>query len=164
MSNHSNISNATTLSWIHQENGATFSCDRKQLGAAAGGNALGCSLFRVPAGKSAYPYHSHEINEEAVYILRGTGTLRKGDERLPVGPGDYLAHPVGSPAHQLINSGSEPLEYLCISTMIQPELGYYPDSKKLGIIAGTAPGGAKIPGRVVQFFPENADVGYWEGE
>jgi len=164
MSDHPNVANAAEMDWVPQNSGEKFANERKQLGVAAGGRALGCSLFRVPPGKCAFPRHSHQANEEAVYILRGTATLRKGDVTIEVGPGDYIAHPAGGPAHQMRNSGEEMLEYLCVSTMTAPEVVIYPDSGKIGVITGSAPGGAKTADRIVKFFPKDADVSYWEGE
>ena len=158
MSKHPQVTNATDLEWMTRGNGDKFSCDCKRLGATAGGKALGCNLFRVQPGKRAFPQHSHYANEEAVYILKGTGTLRRGDEEVAVGPGDYIVHHAMGAAHQLINSGSEPLEYLCISTMNKPEVVIYPESNKIGVITDAPPHG------IVKFFPADADVDYWQGE
>lgn len=53
---------------------------RKQLGNAAGGEQLGCSLYEMPPGQESWPYHYHTANEEAMYVLAGRGTLRLAGE------------------------------------------------------------------------------------
>ncbi len=165
MARHPNVVNESELDWIEGGSGSRFSSQRKQLTAATGAEKLGASLFRVPPGKCAFPQHYHYANEEGVYILEGSGVMRLGDQRVKVGQGDYIAMPVGPQhAHQLINDSDQPLTYLCISTMTSPEVVGYPDSQKIGAIAGSAPGGRKMEGRVAKFFPQDADVNYWDGE
>ena len=43
------------------------------------------SIYEVPPGKSAVPYHYHLRNEEVFFILSGTGLLKspKGSRPLP---------------------------------------------------------------------------------
>jgi uncharacterized cupin superfamily protein len=113
---------------------------RRMLGPAVGGHLLGASLTEIPPGAVSFPFHYHCATEEAVYVISGTGTARIGDQRVAVGAGDYLAHPVGPEhAHQMINDGNEPLVYLCFSTRPNVEIVGYPDSKKIGTRAGTSP-------------------------
>ena len=59
---------------VETARGERFASTRRQLGRAAGGVQLGCSLMEVPPGKRAWPAHSHSTNEEALYILSGPGT------------------------------------------------------------------------------------------
>lgn len=164
MRRHEHVVNPGELEWTEEAHGEKFAYRRKQLGAPAGGKMLGCSLFRLEPGKTAFPAHLHHGNEEAVYILEGEGEMRLGDEEIPVGKGDYVALPTEGPAHQLLNTSAAPLEYLCISTMFQPDVMEYPDSGKVGAIAGAAPGGDKAQRRMCKFFKGEQDVGYYEGE
>ncbi len=165
MARHQHVINMEDLDWERTPpHGGKFAGERKQLGAPAGGEKLGCSLFRLEPGKTAFPAHTHYANEEAVYILAGEGAMRLGDERVPVKEGDYIAMPVGGPAHQLLNTSQGPLEYLCISTMFHPEVVTYPDSGKVGAMAGGAPGGGKEGRKVWGFFKQDSDVDYYEGE
>ncbi|SEU36571.1 cupin domain-containing protein [Stigmatella erecta] len=83
----------------------------------------------------------HLANEEAIYVLAGQGSLRLGEETLPLKAGDYVALPAGpGTAHQLFNEGPEPLRYLALSTMQAPDIVMYPDSRKVGVFGGAAPG------------------------
>jgi uncharacterized cupin superfamily protein len=141
---------------------------RKRLGQRAGGQKLGCSLYELPPGGSSWPYHYHEGNEEALYVLSGTGRIRTPDGEEPVGPGDYVALPTGEAGgHRVVNDGGEgddePLRYLAVSTMEQPDVTVYPDSGKIGVFSGSPPGGSGER-TVSGFFPRDADVDYWDDE
>ena len=62
-------------------------------------------------------------------------------------------------AHQIVNTGTEELRYLAVSTKESPELVDYPDSGKFGILA-------ERPGTGERFaFIGRADqsLDYWEG-
>jgi uncharacterized cupin superfamily protein len=150
--------------WTEVGNGRTYVARRKQLGAAAGGRKLGCSLYELPPGKRPFPYHLHHVNEEAIYVLDGEGTLRLAGEEVAIRAGDYVALRTGPEgAHQVVNSGRSPLRYLCLSTMEHPEVSEYPETGKVGVFVGSAPGGPTD--RVLTgFWRRKETVGYWEGE
>jgi uncharacterized cupin superfamily protein len=112
-----------------------FAFRRKRLGAAAGGKGLGVSWFELPPGKKAFPHHFHLANEEALFVLEGEGVLRLGDEEHRLRAGDFVAFQPGPPAHQILNRSGEPLRFLAMSTMLEPEIAVYPDSKKVGVLA-----------------------------
>jgi uncharacterized cupin superfamily protein len=165
MMDRPNVIGDGDLEWDEQSRGEKFGCRRKQLGSAAGGEKLGCSLYEVPPGRRAWPYHYHLANEEAIYVLEGSGTLRIGGEEIWVSEGDYVAFPAGEEAsHQLINSSEAVLRYLCFSTMVEPDVMVYPDSGKVGIFAGAAPGGSKEKRTFSKFLWSGAEVGYYDGE
>ncbi len=162
MSERRQAINERSLTWARTEKGTRFDLERKQLGRAAGGRQLGCSLVRLVPGKCAWPFHYHCANEEAIYILEGQGAMRIGEDRYDVSPGDYIAFPTGSEsAHQLTNTSETPLVYLCISTMINPDVMGYPDSGKIGLAAGSAPGGDKKQRLFMEFHRREDAVDYW---
>ncbi|AWV91420.1 cupin domain-containing protein [Bradymonas sediminis] len=136
------------------------------MAAKIGAQKLGCRLTVVPPGKKAWPFHSHHANEEMFLILEGTGSYRLGQETYPIKAGDLLSAPVGGAetAHQIINDSTAPLKYLAMSTMHEPDIMEYPDSKKFGVFAGSAPGGAKADRRFSAFAFLDDTVGYWEDE
>ncbi|HEY1814802.1 MAG TPA: cupin domain-containing protein [Kofleriaceae bacterium] len=121
-----------------------FESKAHRLGTAAHGTTLGVSLYEVPPGKTAAPYHYHSGCEEGVYILDGEGMLRIGTESTPVRAGDYVAFPPGPEyAHQLTNSGGGPLRYLAMSAPavhLGMDVVGYPDSNKLACFSGVKPG------------------------
>jgi uncharacterized cupin superfamily protein len=56
----------------------------------------------VPPGGRAWPYHYHLGNEEAIYVLIGSGTLRLGEREVTLSRGDYVGLPVEEAgAHQI---------------------------------------------------------------
>lgn len=156
--------NADELDWSETDEGATH-FRRKQLGRAAGGEQLGTSLYELPPGERSWPLHYHTGNEEAFYVLAGEGRLRTGPEgeiTHPLEPGDYVACPADERgAHQVVNTGEEPLRFLAVSTMNEPDVGVYPESDSVGIFVDTPPGGeGERP--VSGFFPLEEAVDYWE--
>lgn len=138
---------------------------RKQLGAADGGEQLGCSLYELPLGGASFPYHYHTGNEEALYVLAGSGTLRLDGDEHAVEAGDFAALPADeSGAHRIRNDGDQPLRYLLVSTMNEPDAMVYPDSGKVGVVAGAPPGGPKDDRTLEAFFRLEDAVDYWDGE
>jgi hypothetical protein len=64
----------------------------------------------------------------------------------------------------MTNTSSQPCRYLVISTMQEPDIGVYPDSDKVGVFAGAAPGGLAELRTLSGFFRRSAAVDYWDGE
>src|SRR5581483_1201678 len=72
--------------------------------------------------------------------------------------------PAADAAHRLANTSDKPLRYLCFSTMIEPEVTVYPDSNKIGISVGAAPGGPREKRTLAKSLRADAEVDYWDGE
>jgi uncharacterized cupin superfamily protein len=162
---HPHVVNADEVEPVTTRQGARFAFVRRQLGAAAGGRGLGASLMELPPGKAAWPSHFHCANEEAVFVIQGTGELRIGDQRVPLRAGDYVALPPSpQAAHQIYNGSGAPLVYLAVSTMIPTDIAVYPASDKIGVFGGAAPGGPKQERFVAGFFRRADAVDYWDGE
>lgn len=86
-------------------------------------------ICTIPAGKAACPYHSHSAQWEYFQVLSGEGTVRHPDGRSEIRVGDcFIFGP--DEAHQLINTGKEPLVVLIVADNPIGESGYYPDSDK----------------------------------
>ena len=156
--------NEADLDWAETERGGT-AFRRKRLAAAAGGDELGCSLYELPPGRRSWPYHYHTANEEAFYVLAGEGRLRGPEGGSPLRAGDYVACPADeSGGHRVVNDGDEPLRYLAVSTMRDPDATVYPDSGKVGVFVGAPPGGDGERHEASGYYPVDADVDYWRGE
>ena len=98
-------------------------------------------------------------------MLEGSGTLRIGGEEISISEGDYVALPArAQAAHQIVNDSEVVLRYLCFSTMVEPDVMIYPDSGKVGIFGGAAPGGPKEMRTFNKFLRSDAEVGYYDGE
>ena len=81
-----------------------------------------------------------------------------------MGEGDFVLIPKGSEyAHVLINESDEDLVYLCMSTMVMPDVVHYPDSDKLGVLENMVWAKGVQAGAVDGFYARRS-VDYWEGE
>lgn len=153
------------LDWEHTDRGAVAFRRKRLAGATADGD-LGCSLYEIPPGKRGWPYHYHTANAEAIYVLAGSGELRgPDDERVTLEAGIYAAFPAGpAGVHQLHNTGEAPLRYLAMSTMNEPDVLRYPDSDKVGVMAGEPPGGDTDARLLDHYFQIDDAVDYWADE
>ncbi len=96
------------------------------------GGSLGINHMRVPPGRTTCPFHSHQLEDEAFFILSGSGLLRYGDEVTELKPGDCVSCPAGTgTAHQIANNGNEDLVYLAIGRHDPNEVCVYPDNGKV---------------------------------
>ena len=162
MARPKNIVVSTEVPVEDERRGEKFWIQRRRLGAAAGAEKLGCSLFELPPGKSAFPKHKHLANEEAVYVLEGEGVLCQDDSEHPIREGDYISFRADAEAHQIVNRSGAPLRFLALSTMISPEVVIYPDSQKLGVRWRPPETSGRRP--VIANYRLSSGVDYWEGE
>ena len=126
---------------------------------------LGYNITAVPRA-GAHSLHNHRVNEEMFFVLQGSGEVRIGGQTHPLRAGDILACPAGGTdtAHQIINTGTEELRYLAVSTKISPEICDYPDSGKFGIYDERID---TVDGKERLFLHLGRDAGsidYWDGE
>ena len=136
------------------------------IGPRIGAQKLGYNITAVPPGKRAVPFHSHRVNEEMFFVLQGTGEAQIGESTYPIRSGDVIACLAGGieTAHQIINTGTEELRYLAVSTKLSPEIVEYPDSGKFGVLAELPAGPDGKPQRFVFVGRESDSLNYWEGE
>lgn len=115
------------------------------------------AVYEIPPQRSNYPYHYHMSNEEAFYIISGTGTLETPDGKRSVSAGDFILCPPGPQgAHKLSNdSHMDQLVFINFDAVHSPEVVIYPHSDKIGIIVHGATG---------TFYQKAQNVGYYEGE
>jgi uncharacterized cupin superfamily protein len=134
----SRVANIEDLELEHYTQGSAFESRSVRIGPLLGAKDLGYSYDVVPPGKRSCPFHSHRGEEEMFFIVRGTGTLRYGNETRKIRAGDVICCPTGGPetAHQIVNDSEGELAYLSISTMQPAEICEYPDSKKIGAFGG----------------------------
>ena len=130
------IVNIENIRLADHGNGDAFVAKIGRAGPLIGSTGLGCTLTVIPAAKRAYPFHRHHVADELFFVVSGKGEYRFGDTTVPVRSGDIVAAPAGTQAHQLINTGSEELRYLGISTMSGVDIVDYPDSNKIAVAAG----------------------------
>jgi uncharacterized cupin superfamily protein len=142
------------------EKGATFASRSARIGPRVGARDLGYSYDIVPPGKRSCPFHSHHAEEEMFFVVKGTGTLRYGNDTRKIRAGDVICCPVGGPetAHQIVNDSDADLAYISVSTMMPAEVCEYPDSGKIGAYGGNS------PSRLKHMTTADAAVDYWKDE
>jgi uncharacterized cupin superfamily protein len=84
------------------------------------------NLAHIPPGKESFVYHSHEGEEEWIYILSGRAVAEIDGAEHEVGPGDFMRFPAPSVAHHLRNPFSEELVYLSGGESREVEIADYP--------------------------------------
>ena len=112
-----------------------------RVGAAAGAQRLGASLYEVAPGGAVAPYHLHHGNEELLVVLSGRPQLRApaGVRRLE--PGAVVAFlPGPDGAHQITNPGPDPIRVLLVSTMRFPEVAEHVSTGTTMAMTGPAEG------------------------
>ena len=134
---------------------------RARLGRQAGTEQLGMSLFEVPPGEAAYPYHFHIGQEELIIVLEGRPSLRTAEGWRETAAGEVLSFRAGEEGgHQLVNRTDERVRFLAISTMPVPDVCIYPDSNKVGVYRGAlGPGELHRRGDAVDYFEGESPPG-----
>jgi uncharacterized cupin superfamily protein len=142
--------------------GEKFAAKIGRIAPMLGSTGLGCMLTVVPPGKRAFPFHRHHVIHELFFVLSGAGEYRLGDKRHPLRAGDVIAAPAGGEAHQIINTGSEELRYLGLSTLGEVDVVDYPDSGKMAVAAGIK--NADFTTATYRGMGRIAPADYWDGE
>lgn len=137
-----------------------FRSRRARIGYELGSELIGASLFEVPAGEAAYPYHFHYADEELLVVISGRPSLRSPEGVRELAEGEVVHFPLGEEgAHQIINRSEETATFLAISSSGRPDVIVYPDADKIGV-------GERLPkgGGLRAFFRRGDSVDYFEGE
>ena len=157
-----NVENVSPVSRTHEDK---YDAQIAPVGAALDSKMIGFNVTVIAPGKKAFPYHAHRGNEEMFFILEGEGSIRLVDGTHRIRKGDFISLPPGrDSAHQIINDSKAPLKYLAVSTMLSPEVVEYPDSQKVGVLAGTGGGRPPGPDSLRHFTRLKDAVDYWDGE
>jgi uncharacterized cupin superfamily protein len=137
-----------------------FRCLRARIGRQAGTERLGASLWALPVGQAAYPYHWHYTEEELILVLEGDPLLRTPSGERRLARGELASFPRGERgAHQIINDTDREVRFLALSTQGEPDIVMYPESEKVGVFERRPEGGG-----LYKLFRLEDEVDYWEGE
>ena len=98
----------------------------KSLGDLTGLTGLGIHVIEVEPGFETTEYHVHYIEDEAVYILEGSGEAEIGDDRVAIKAGDFLGYRKGGLAHTIHNTGDTTLRCLVIGQRLDSDVADYP--------------------------------------
>jgi uncharacterized cupin superfamily protein len=141
---------------LHKNEHKDYEYYKRELVTSSDNGQCAVSVYEIPPGKAAYPYHFHTQNEENFYIISGTGVLKTPTGENNVSAGNFLHFPTGEQgAHKLTNtSETETLVYIDFDTRNPVDIAFYPDSGKVGFW-GKGLG---------QVFKLNNKVDYYDGE
>jgi uncharacterized cupin superfamily protein len=122
--------------------GDGFTCRRARISRQAGAERLGLSLWDLPPGEAAYPYHAHLTEEELVVVLEGRPSLRTPGGWRELEQGEVVSFLRGEDgAHQIVNRTDAPVRFLAFSTSGEPDVVLQPDSDKIGAFERRPDGG-----------------------
>jgi uncharacterized cupin superfamily protein len=137
-----------------------FRSRRARLGYELGAELIGASLWEVPPGEAAYPYHFHYGEEELIIVLAGRPSLRTPEGIRELEEGEALRFPLGEEgAHQILNRTEVTATFLAISSHGRADVVVYPDSEKIGVVERLS-----RPGGLRALFRRGDRVDYFEGE
>lgn len=159
-----NVQNVYTDDWDHESEQSGFVRRRLRLGRRLGGELIGASVYELAPGNATWPYHLHHANEELMLVLEGPVVVRTPEGERQLATGDAMLFARGEEgAHSVRAPADAAARVLLVSTMVHPDIGEYPDSEKIGLFAGVAPGGPDEQ-VVVERFIRAEDVDYFDGE
>lgn len=123
-----------SVPWEDFRRGDHFGGRGRNLSAHAGPQPyqIGFCIEELPPGRQGCPAHWHVREEEHLYVLSGSLTVRIGQARHVMGPGDYVRFPAGEPVeHAIFNHTSEVCRYIIVGPRDPDEVCVYPDSNKV---------------------------------
>jgi len=92
----------------------------------AGLERTGVSRVRIAPGKESFAYHLHHREEEWIYVLSGRGVAHIDGVDYEMRPGDFVAFPTPSVAHNMTNPFDEDLVYLMGGECLDYEVADFP--------------------------------------
>ena len=109
---------------------------KRRLGDHFGLANFGVNLTTLAPGAISALKHHHGRQDEFVYVLSGTPTLRHGEEEYRMSPGECIGFKGGSGlAHQLLNHGEVDAVYLEVGDRLPGDTVDYPDDD-LALVQG----------------------------
>lgn len=98
------------------------------LSAAGGITQFGAYLDTLAPGAWSSRRHWHSAEDEFIYLLSGTATLRDDNGMTDLFPGDAVAWRHGDPnGHHLTNRGDVPARWLIVGSRAKGDICSYPD-------------------------------------
>lgn len=102
----------------------------KSIGSLTGLTDLGFQIMEVEPGHEYSEYHRHLYEEQCFYVLSGSGTAVIEETEYPISSGDFIGFPKNGVAHTIVNSGEEPLKFICARVNLEQDVCDYPRQKK----------------------------------
>lgn len=107
---------------------------KRQLGDFFGLQNFGVNLTELLPGAESALLHRHSRQDEMIYVLDGTPTLRMEDGEQVLSPGMCAGFPAGGSAHQLVNRTQSIVRYLEIGDRTPGDEGSYPEDDLVAVM------------------------------
>jgi uncharacterized cupin superfamily protein len=102
--------------------------EKQRIGDAAGLTQFGVNITRIKPHSASALRHSHESEDEFIYMLKGELVLQENDSEFVLKPGDAAGFKAGSGVtHCLINRTDRVAVYFEVGTRAASERVHYPD-------------------------------------
>lgn len=138
--------------WEEFSRGGRFGIQFQVLSEFAGASQVTVSMEILPPGKQANQFHYHLLEEEHVFVLEGSLTLRLGEKTHVMGAGHYVCFPAGQKVgHALINHTDAPCRYLVLGNPQPHDVAVFPDTGRVSV---------KLMG---EGYRKTETLGYWDG-
>ena len=149
-----NIFNGGMEEHASEETPAGFRCNAVSIGKTIGGTRMGMTVYELPPGQAVCPYHFEWTDEEWLFVIAGSPTLRSPEGERTLEPGDVVCFPAGPNGAHLVRAKDETARIAIISTKDEVGIAEYPDSDKVGVWAnGTH-----------YMLRRSEHLDYWDGE
>lgn len=137
--------------WAEASHGTRFGLKYQHLSQFGGGSQVSVAMEVLPPGKQANQAHYHLLEEEHVFVLEGSLTLRLGDTSCEMSAGHYVCFPAGQRVgHALINHTDAPCRYLVLGSSHPHDVSVHTDTGRVGV---------KLMG---EGYRRSATMGYWD--
>jgi uncharacterized cupin superfamily protein len=128
-----------------------------RVGALLGPRKTGVTIYELQPGQSVCPYHYEVGEEEWLFVLQGTPSVRDPEGEHQCAVGDIVFFPDGPEgAHKVTNRSQAVAQVMMFSTRNNPAFAVYPDSNKIGIFPGYEADDLMLR--------REPDLDYWDGE
>jgi uncharacterized cupin superfamily protein len=148
---------SAVVPWVEVSDVPRFGIRYRHLTLAAVGEDyhVGVAIEELAPGMRSNPAHYHIFEEEHVYVLEGSMTVRIGAGSYEMKAGDYACFPAGQKAgHGFVNESGAVCRYVILGENRPDEVAVYTDSKKVLV--------RSLGRRAI--FDLAALRGYWDGE
>jgi len=138
----------------HEEfsHGERFGMAYQVLSEFAGASQITVCMEVLQPGKQANQAHYHLLEEEHLFVLEGSMTLRLGEKSFVVGQGHYACFPAGQKvAHSIRNHTDMPCRYLILGNPQKHDVAFFPDTGRVHV---------KVAG---ESYHSSPTMEYWEG-
>jgi uncharacterized cupin superfamily protein len=138
--------------WETFEKGSRFGMRFQVLSEFAGASQITVSMEVLEPGRQANQAHYHLLEEEHVFVLEGSMTVRLGERSYVVGVGHYVCFPAGQKVgHSLFNHSTQACRYLVFGNPQPHDVAVFTDTGRVSV---------KLIG---EGYRGSATMGYWEG-